>query len=70
MARSAEYVELHAHSAFSFHDGVSHPHELAEAAAAHGYSAYALTDHDAIHGSMEFAHALQPLGVRRSTAPS
>jgi error-prone DNA polymerase len=56
-------VELHAHSAYSFHDGVSHPHELAEAAAAHGYSAYALTDHDAIHGSMEFAHALQPLGV-------
>ncbi|MGK2878775.1 MAG: DNA polymerase III subunit alpha [Solirubrobacterales bacterium] len=63
MARSAEYVELHAHSAFSFHDGVSHPHELAGAAAAHGYRAYALTDHDAIHGSMEFAHALQPLGV-------
>jgi error-prone DNA polymerase len=57
------YVELHAHSAYSFHDGVSHPHELAEAAAGHGYSAYALTDHDAIHGSMEFAHALQPLGV-------
>ena len=58
------YVELHAHSAYSFHDGVSHPHELAEAAAAHGYSAYALTDHDAIHGNMEFAHALQPLGVQ------
>jgi error-prone DNA polymerase len=57
------YVELHAHSAYSFHDGASHPHELAEAAAAHGYAAYALTDHDAIHGNMEFAHALQPLGV-------
>jgi error-prone DNA polymerase len=57
------YVELHAHSAFSFHDGVSHPHELAAAAAEHGYSAFALTDHDAVHGSMEFAHALQPLGV-------
>ncbi len=59
-----KYVELHAHSAYSFHDGVSHPHELAEAAAAHGYGAYALTDHDAIHGNMEFAHALQPLGVQ------
>ena len=49
------YVELHAHSAFSFHDGVSHPHELAAAAAELGYDAFALTDHDAVHGSMEFA---------------
>lgn len=58
------YVELHAHSAYSFHDGVSHPHELAEAAAELGYSAFALTDHDAVHGSMEFAHAAAPLGVK------
>ncbi len=57
------YVELHAHSAYSFHDGVSHPHELAAAAAAHGYSHFALTDHDGIHGLMEFAHAMQPLGL-------
>ncbi|MGB0872138.1 MAG: DNA polymerase III subunit alpha [Solirubrobacterales bacterium] len=60
---AAAYVELHAHSAFSFHDGVSHPHELATAAAELGYSGFALTDHDAVHGSMEFAHAAEPLGV-------
>jgi error-prone DNA polymerase len=61
---SAAYVELHAHSAYSFHDGVSHPHELAAQAAEFGYAAFALTDHDAVHGSMEFAHAATPLGVR------
>lgn len=60
----AGYVELHAHSAYSFHDGVSHPHELAAAAAELGYAAFALTDHDAVHGSMEFAHAAAPLGVK------
>jgi error-prone DNA polymerase len=60
----SEYVELHLHSAYSFHDGVSHPHELAAAAAELGYAACALTDHDAVHGSMEFAHAVAPLGVK------
>jgi error-prone DNA polymerase len=58
------YAELHAHSAYSFHDGVSQPHELAHAAATLGYAAFALTDHDAVHGSMEFAHAAAPLGVK------
>ncbi|HEU5094494.1 MAG TPA: PHP domain-containing protein, partial [Reyranella sp.] len=57
-------MELHAHSAYSFHDGVSHPHELATAAAELGYAAFALTDHDAVHGSMEFSHAIQPLGLQ------
>ncbi|MGN6254868.1 MAG: DNA polymerase III subunit alpha [Solirubrobacterales bacterium] len=58
------YVELHAHSAFSFLDGASTPLELAAAAAAHGYSAFALTDHDGVWGSMEFAHACKGLGIR------
>src|SRR3954451_707314 len=57
------YVELHAHSAYSFHDGVSHPDELAAAAANLGYNHFALTDHDGVHGSMEFAQAALPLGV-------
>lgn len=62
--QDGDYVELHAHSAFSFHDGVSQPHELAAAAAELGYSHFALTDHDAVHGSMEFAHSADPLGVQ------
>jgi error-prone DNA polymerase len=61
------YVELHAHSAFSFLDGASTPMELAAAAAAHGYPAFALTDHDGVWGSMEFAHACKGLGVRPIT---
>ncbi len=61
------YVELHAHSAFSFLDGASAPMELAAAAAAQGYPAFALTDHDGVWGSMEFAHACKGFGVRPIT---
>jgi error-prone DNA polymerase len=61
------YVELHAHSAFSFLDGASTPIELAAAAAAQGYPAFALTDHDGIWGSMEFAHACKGFNVRPIT---
>jgi error-prone DNA polymerase len=59
-----QYVELHAHSAFSFLDGASLPEELAAAAAEHGHAALALTDHDSVSGSMEFAHACRGLGLR------
>ncbi len=61
------YVELHAHSAYSFLDGASSPEEIAAAAAVHGYGAVALTDHDGLHGSMEFAHACKGLGVKAIT---
>ncbi len=62
-----DYVELHAHSAFSFLDGASLPDELAAAAARLGHRALALTDHDGIWGSMEFAQACAGLGVRPIT---
>ena len=60
------YVELHCHSGFSFLDGASHPQELAVRAVELGYPALALTDHNGLYGSMEFAHAakranLQPI---------
>jgi error-prone DNA polymerase len=58
------YTELHAHSAFSFLDGTSMPHELAAAAAAQGHAALALTDHDTVSGSMEFAQAARELDLR------
>ena len=61
------YVELHAHSAFSFLDGASLPEELAVAAADRGYGAFALTDHDGLWGSMEFAQACTGLGLRPIT---
>ncbi len=61
------YVELHAHSAYSFLDGASLPEELAARAAELGYEALALTDHDGVYGSLEFAHACKHLGVRAIT---
>jgi error-prone DNA polymerase len=61
------YVELHAHSAYSFLDGASQPEELAARAAELGYEALALTDHDGVYGSLEFAHAVKSLGVRAIT---
>src|SRR5215467_3615232 len=61
------YVELHAHSAYSFLDGASLPEELAARAAELGYDALALTDHDGVYGSLEFAHAAKHLGLRAIT---
>src|SRR5213593_2394794 len=61
------YVELHCHSAYSFLDGASHPEELAVRAAELDYGALALTDHDGVYGSLEFAHAAKALGVRPIT---
>ena len=64
---TAPYVELHAHSAYSFLDGASLPEELAARAAELGYDALALTDHDGVYGSLEFAHAAKHFGVRPIT---
>src|SRR4051794_33255863 len=61
------YVELHAHSAYSFLDGASLPEELAARAAELGYDALALTDHDGVYGSLEFAYAAKQLGLRAIT---
>src|SRR5438445_6308672 len=61
------YVELHAHSAYSFLDGASQPEELAARAAELGYPALALTDHDGVYGSLEFAYAAKHFGVRPIT---
>jgi error-prone DNA polymerase len=57
------YVELHSHSAFSFLDGTSQPEELVAAALACGHTALALTDHDTVSGSMEFAQAAKGAGL-------
>jgi error-prone DNA polymerase len=62
--RTPAYVELHCHSAYSFLDGASLPEELADRAAELGYSALALTDHDTVAGSMEFAMSTLDSPVR------
>ena len=60
-------VDLHAHSCYSFLDGASQPEELAHRAAALGYDALALTDHDSLCGSLEFAIAARDAGLRPIT---
>jgi error-prone DNA polymerase len=58
------YVELHSHSAFSFLDGASLPEELVVAALERGHHTLALTDHNTVSGSMEFAQAASAMGLR------
>src|SRR5579859_7062449 len=64
MGSSAPYVELHCHSAFSFLDGASLPDELVPTALELGYRTMALTDHNTVSGSMEFAVSARALGLR------
>jgi error-prone DNA polymerase len=61
---SVRYVELHCHSAFSFLDGASLPDELVPTALELGYRTMALTDHNTVSGSMEFAVSARALGLR------
>jgi len=63
-ADATPYAELHAHSSFSFLDGVSGPAELAEEAERLGLHALAITDHDGLYGIVRFAEAAEKLAVR------
>ncbi|MFD6177274.1 MULTISPECIES: PHP domain-containing protein [unclassified Isoptericola] len=62
-ATTGGYAELHAHSAFSFLDGASHPEELAAEGARLGLEALALTDHDGLYGVVRFAEAARKVGL-------
>ncbi|TLF82333.1 error-prone DNA polymerase [Nocardia cyriacigeorgica] len=57
------YAELHAHSAYSFLDGASHPEELVEEAARLGLEAIALTDHNGFYGVVRFYEAAREWGI-------
>jgi error-prone DNA polymerase len=61
------YTELHCHSNFSFLAGASHIEELVLRAAELKHEALALTDHDGLHGAMEFAQCARAWGVRPIT---
>jgi error-prone DNA polymerase len=60
----SEYIELRAHSAFSFLEGASAPEELAEGAAALGYDAIALGDRDGLYGAPRFYQAATNASVK------
>jgi error-prone DNA polymerase len=59
-----DYAELHAHSAFSFLDGASHPEELAAEGARLGLEALAITDHDGLYGVVRFSEAAKKVGLK------
>ncbi|MCK0115856.1 error-prone DNA polymerase [Isoptericola sp. S6320L] len=63
MTETERYAELHAHSAFSFLDGASHPAELVAEADRLGLEALALTDHDGLYGVVRFAEAARAVGL-------
>ncbi|SDH48285.1 error-prone DNA polymerase [Mucilaginibacter gossypii] len=58
------YAELQATSNFSFLRGGSHPHELAEQAAALGYAAIAITDRNSFAGIVRAHMAAKQAGIR------
>ncbi|MGC4107636.1 MAG: error-prone DNA polymerase [Thermomicrobiales bacterium] len=58
------YAELHLHTAYSFLDGASQPEEMVRRAKELGYEAIAITDHDGLHGAMEFARAAKVAGIQ------
>ncbi len=60
-------VELHLHTCYSFLEGASLPEELALRAADLGYQTLAITDHDGLHGAMEFAQACAAADIRPIT---
>ena len=64
---TSQYVELHCHSNYSFLEGASSISELLVQARSLGYGALALTDHDNLCGSMEFARVAASLDVRPIT---
>jgi len=57
------YAELHAHSAFSFLDGASHPEEMVAEAVRLGLSGLAITDHDGLYGVVRHAQAARQTGL-------
>jgi error-prone DNA polymerase len=67
MEAPAYSVELHVHTCYSFLEGASLPEEMALEAAELGYGALAITDHDGLHGAMEFAQACAAAGIQPIT---
>lgn len=58
------FVHLRAHSYYSLLEGLVSPAGLAQAAAAQGMPALALTDHNLLTGAIEFYDACRQVGVK------
>jgi error-prone DNA polymerase len=62
--REPPYAELHAHSYFSFLDGVVSPEDLVVAASKAGLAGIALTDHNGLYGVPRFLAAAKSVGIQ------
>ena len=58
------YIELHAHSNFSFLDGASRTEDLISRAASLGMSALAITDHNGLYSACVFSKAAKEAGIK------
>ena len=63
---TSTYVELHAHSFYSFGVGASHTYELVARAVELGYPSLALTDTN-LCGALDFARTANSLGIQPIT---
>ncbi|MGH2805853.1 MAG: PHP domain-containing protein, partial [Actinomycetota bacterium] len=58
------FVHLHCHTTWSLRDGAIPAEALPHVAAALGYDAVAMTDHDALTGAVRFARGCRDAGVK------
>ena len=62
-----QWAELHCHSSYSFLDGASSPADLVAEAGRLGLAALAITDHDGMYGTAQFAQAAARLQAGTGT---
>ncbi len=60
----SDYIELHAHSAYSLLRGTTSPEALLAEAARLGMQGLALTDHNNVYGAISFQKTAQALGIQ------
>ncbi len=61
---SPPYIELHAHTNFSFLDGACDPETLVDRAVELGYPALAITDTNGLYGIVRFSQQARETGLR------
>ena len=58
------FIHLHTHSPYSFLDGASNLEDLVRAAAQHGMTALALTDHNSLAAAVKFVACCEDYGMK------
>ncbi len=58
------YIHLTTHSAFSLHEGLTHPRELVQVAQSHHMPALGISDHNLLTGVIEFVLACKAAEIQ------